>query len=259
MSDASEIVLLDMDLKDGVLTASRQMIVPFENGDMLWCSFDAAKKSKDYEKFMGGLVYVGKASGPVASNKSTITIPSLGDGIYKYSHYSGRAYNVLAAAFPPGYTIVNAQPRPNSAKVFNRRIAVFIPRFETTFTMRLKPIGLSKIQDAVAILNAASHRTAPPTSRRAVQSRVGNGEQHAVWRLATIAVILSFALAGLYMLREDRAFGVLWFLFFVLAVPPVLAYAFESSKLKSGRDLIEIYRVGVRGIPFVSRLISGRQ
>ena len=77
------------------------------------------------------------------------------------------------------------------------------------------------------------------------------GSQH--MKLLALIVLMLCGFGGFYLLPSQKA--VMWLGFIIVAIPPILAVLFESSKL-SGANVVELYKLGLRGIPLVGKLIA---
>lgn len=72
-------------------------------------------------------------------------------------------------------------------------------------------------------------------------------------KLLTLIILMIIGFGGFYLLPLQKA--AMWLLFVVIAIPPILAVIFESTKL-SGANIVELYRLGLRGLPIIGRLMS---
>lgn len=72
-------------------------------------------------------------------------------------------------------------------------------------------------------------------------------------KLVCLVLLMIIGFGGFYFLPLEKA--AMWLLFVIIAIPPILAIVFESSKL-SGKNVVELYRLGLRGLPIVGRLVA---
>jgi hypothetical protein len=75
----------------------------------------------------------------------------------------------------------------------------------------------------------------------------------AIMKLVTLTVLMLIGLGGFYLLETQKA--VMWLLFVMVAIPPLLAVMFESAKL-TGANVVELYRLGLKGIPLIGKLFA---
>jgi hypothetical protein len=76
---------------------------------------------------------------------------------------------------------------------------------------------------------------------------------HLMLKVASLMALMAAAFSGFYFLETTKA--VMWLIFIVTAIPPILAVLFESAKL-TGSNVVELYRLGLRGIPILGKLVG---
>jgi len=81
--------------------------------------------------------------------------------------------------------------------------------------------------------------------------------QDATIRVVALAILLGIGLTGFVLLRESIVLVMMWAGFCTIAIPPVFAFVFESSKLR-GADLTRIYKAGIDGIRALIRVIMNK-
>ena len=72
-------------------------------------------------------------------------------------------------------------------------------------------------------------------------------------KLLTLVVLMVIGFGGFYFLPVEKA--AMWLLFIVIAIPPILAVIYESTKL-TGANVVELYRLGLRGLPILGKLVG---
>jgi hypothetical protein len=80
-----------------------------------------------------------------------------------------------------------------------------------------------------------------------------NGDSNWLKNLITLIVLLGLGLSGFYLLEPFPA--VLWFLFVLVATPVVLAFVQSSGKF-TPKNLIDLYRLGVKQLPFIGDILA---
>lgn len=78
-------------------------------------------------------------------------------------------------------------------------------------------------------------------------------ERDIKWKTSISIILLSFALAGFIFLPVVSA--VLWLLFLIIAYPVALAFTTAKQSMDN-RNLVEIYKAGIRQIPVIGKIIG---
>jgi hypothetical protein len=76
-----------------------------------------------------------------------------------------------------------------------------------------------------------------------------------LWKIAISIVLLSFALAGFFWLQWYSA--LLWLIFLVVSYPVALAYTAAEQSLDN-RDLVQIYKAGLKQVPIIGKLLNSK-
>ncbi|MBX9602631.1 MAG: hypothetical protein K2X35_16625 [Bryobacteraceae bacterium] len=76
-----------------------------------------------------------------------------------------------------------------------------------------------------------------------------------IHKLIVLVVLLGFGVGGFYVLSFQKA--VLLLLLVTVAIPPLLAILFENGRL-TGPDIVQLYRLGLQGIPLIGKLVGIR-
>jgi len=76
-----------------------------------------------------------------------------------------------------------------------------------------------------------------------------------IWKIVISIILLGFSLAGFILLTWASA--VLWLFFLIIAYPVALAFT-AAKQTMDNRNLVEIYKAGLRQIPFIGRFFGNK-
>jgi hypothetical protein len=102
----------------------------------------------------------------------------------------------------------------------------------------IKQIHVKQLRDIATSQNTPDHSAIAPG---------------AYMKLVSLVVLMGLGFGGFYLLPLQKA--AMWLGFVIIAIPPILAVVFESSKL-SGKNVVELYRLGLRGLPIIGKLVG---
>jgi hypothetical protein len=80
-------------------------------------------------------------------------------------------------------------------------------------------------------------------------------EREIIWKIIISIILLGFALAGFIFLPWASA--ILWLFFLIIAYPVALAFTMAKQSMDN-RNLVEIYKAGLRQIPVIGRFLGNK-
>jgi len=78
-------------------------------------------------------------------------------------------------------------------------------------------------------------------------------EREILWKIIISIILLGFSLAGFIFLPWASA--VLWLFFLIIAYPVALAFTTAKQSMDN-RNLVEIYKAGLKQIPVIRRFFG---
>ena len=76
-----------------------------------------------------------------------------------------------------------------------------------------------------------------------------------IWKIVISVILLGFALAGFIWLSWTSA--ALWLIFLIVAYPVALAFTTAEQSMDN-RNLVEIYKAGLRQVPIIGKLFGSK-
>jgi len=80
-------------------------------------------------------------------------------------------------------------------------------------------------------------------------------EREIIWKIVISIILLGFSLAGFIFLPWASA--LLWLFFLIIAYPVALAFTAANQSMDN-RNLVEIYKAGLRQIPAIGRFLGNK-